>query len=678
MKNSRRLKIFAGILLALIVTAGFIVFLVDFIYYYGINKRLYVELGDELPVAEAFLEKDGEIEYIAGIDDIDKTKVGKYQVKINYNGKERKVDIIIEDTTAPKVQVQDVDVSVYDELEADELLTKVVDQSKVKISYKKKPKYGTVGSYEAIITVEDEAGNMTQVSSNVNVCRVKDYVEYKFGETFPNAESFVFSHKDTGKIVTDLANTVKKPGTYYVSIEIDGKNYKSKLIAVDKDAPVVVGRDAEITKDDIKNGASLMPSDFVYSYKDADDVTMYFVDTPDYTKGEVVDVRIAVADISGNTTIINRKLYVVEHKGMDVTVGSPAITDNILTAGLEGSKATLVSGSVNTTKIGRYPVVVDVDGTQLSICINVVDPDAPSGSAEAVSLDTRKDIVPSMFVGDVKDSTKVSMEFETEPDKINRGLQMIRVKLTDEAGNFSYIDTTLNILYDAISPELFGVSAVTTFIRQKPDYLLGVSATDDMDGVLNVTVDDSKVNYEVPGMYEVTYSATDKSGNGVVRVTNVEVKNVTRDYVDTMADNILKNIVNDSMTKTQKARAAYDYIQEHVRYINQADQSSVEKAAYDGLTLGVGDCFTFASLLEVFMERLGAQTEFVSRDSDYSNHYWIICNLGTGWYHMDATPRNSAYKCFMKTDAENAAEAEYYWVYDKSLYSAVATEGYKE
>lgn len=678
MKDGRRLKIAGIVLLALVVSVGVIVFLADFIYYYGLNKKVYVELGDDLPIAETFLKDDGEIEYISGFSDIDKTKVGRYQVKINYNGKERTVQIIIEDTTAPVVQAKDVEVSVYDDLEAKDLLAKVTDKSKVKIEYKKKPDYGTVGSYEAIVKVEDEAGNVTLVSSKVDVCRVKDYVEYKFGDAFPGAESFIFSDKDTGELITDLGETVKKPGTYYVTVEIDGKYYKSKLIAVDRDAPVVVGKDAEISRAEIKGNASLMPSDFVYSYKDADDVTMFFVDTPDYASGDVIDVKIAVADISGNTTIINRKLYVVEHKGMDVELGSVAISDNILTAGLDGAKAALVSGSVDTNSLGRYPIVVDVDGVQKSVCINVVDPDAPSANAVAVSLEEKKDIVPGMFVSDVKDSSKVTITFENEPDKVNRGLQIIRLKLTDEAGNFSYVDTTLNILYDAISPELAGVTDITTFIRQKPDYLLGVSGTDDVDGVLTVKVDDSKVNYEVPGVYDVTYSATDKSGNGVVRVTRVEVKNVTREYVDTMVDDILKDIVDDSMSITQKARAAYDYIQENVRYINQADQSSVEKAAYDGLTLGVGDCFTFASLLEVFMERLGAETDFVSRDSDTSNHYWILCNLGKGWYHMDATPRNSTYKCFMKTDAENVAEAAYYWVYDKSLYPAVATESYKE
>ncbi len=678
MRKGRGLKLAGIIIIALLAAIGLMLFVADFIYYYGINKRLYVELGDQLPVADDFLKKTGEIKYISDISKIDKSMEGKHQIKIDYNGKEKKVYIIIEDTLAPYVEVKDVDVSIYDELEATELITRISDESKVKIEYKKRPKFGTVGRYEAVIEVKDEAGNTTKVVSKVNVCRVKDYVEYKLGDSIPEAASFIFSDKDTGKLLTDIGGMVDKPGTYYVALEIDGKKYKSKLIAVDDEAPVVVGRDVEITMDEIAGNISLMPSDFVYFYSDADDVSMYFIEPPDYTKGLEMDVKVAVADISGNTTIISRKLYVVKYKGFDIELGSNGITDNMITAGLNCKEAVLVSGAVDTSKVGRYPIIVNADGVEQSICVNVVDPDAPCATAVSVALDKKQDIVPSMFVSDVKDTSNVTIAFESEPDKKNRGIQAIRIKLTDEGGNFAYVDTTLHIMYDAVEPELTGVANVTTYIRQKPDYLLGVMAVDDMDGDIAVNVDDSRVNYELPGIYEVVYTATDKSGNITLRTTNVEVKNVTRALVDSMADNILADIVTDSMTITEKAMAAYTYIQDNVRYINQADQSSTEKAAYDGLTLGVGDCFTFASLIEVFIERIGGQTAFVSRDSDTTNHYWELCNLGTGWYHMDATPRNSAFKCFMKTDAEVAAESSYYWVYDRSLYPAVATEVYKQ
>lgn len=675
MKNGK--KIVGIALVSVILAVGLMIFIGNLIYYNGINKKIFVELGNDLPKATDFIKDAGEAFYITDISEIDKRKTGEYTVKINCNGKEKKVYIIIKDTLTPVIEAEDIDISVYEEPSAKELLTKIFDESKVKIEYKKAPDFGTVGNYDTIIRATDEAGNVTEVSLTVNICRVKDYVEYEFGTEFPPVESFIFSDIDTGKMITNLETTVDKPGTYYVTIEIDGKNYKTKLIAVDKTAPVVVGRDAEITYADIENKKALMPNDFVYSFEDAADVSMYFLDTPDYAGKSVTDVNIAISDVSGNTTIISRKLYVVEHKGMDVALYSGVVTDNVLTAGIDGVKVSLVSGSVDTNKLGRYPVVVNVDGEERNICINVVDPDAPSANAVAVVLDSKKDIVPEMFVADVSDTSKVKLEFENDIDTINRGIQMVRVKLTDEGGNYSYINTTLNILYDAIKPEITGVASVTTYIRQKPDYLLGVSAVDDVDGILNITVDDSKVNYEIPGIYQVTYKASDNSGNVITQNANVEVMNVTRELVDSMVDDILKDLVNESMTMKEKAWACYVYIQDNVRYINQADQSSTAKAAYDGLTLGVGDCFTYASLVEVFFERIGAETVFVKRHNGVYNHYWELCNLGTGWYHVDATPRNSVFKCFMKTDAELQAESSTYWIYDKTLYPEVATSIYE-
>ena len=678
MKDGRKLKIAGFVVIILAVLALVMYFVSDSVYYMGLHKRIQVELGSALPQATEFLKNNGEIEYITDISEIDTTSEGSYQVQVKYNGKEKDVYIVIKDTTAPVVRVKDVEISIYDELTAKDLIEEVSDKSKIKIEWKNEPEFGKVGSYDTVIVVTDEAGNKTEETSKVNICRVVSYVEYRYGEEYPVACDFIFDDRDSGTLVTDIKATISKPGTYYVTIEIDGKNYKSKLIVIDENPPVVAGKDAEITLTDVKAGnTEITPKDFVSSYVDEDDVTIYFVDKPMYGENEEISVSVAVADGSGNTTIIRRTLYVVDNLGFELSVGSE-FNNNVLSEKLDCTEASLVSGNVNVNKIGRYPIVINEDGTEKKICVSVVDMDVPKATAVAVTLDKKQDITASMFVTDVTDSTKVTIEFVNEPDKINRGVQDIRVKLTDEGGNISYVDTTLNILYDAVMPAMFGVTDVSTYIRQKPDYMLGVSAVDDVDGEIKVTVDDSKVDYENVGTYTATYKASDAAGNIVTQKVNVTVKNIDRTLVDAMVDDILLDITDESMTITEKAWAAFMYIQDNVRYINQADQSSVEKAAYDGLTLGTGDCYTFASLIEVFMERIGGETILVKRYNSSINHYWMLCNLGTGWYHMDATPRSaSSFKCFMKTDAQVLAESKTYWSYDKSLYPEVSTDTYE-
>lgn len=50
------------------------------------------------------------------------------------------------------------------------------------------------------------------------------------------------------------------------------------------------------------------------------------------------------------------------------------------------------------------------------------------------------------------------------------------------------------------------------------------TAVDDIDGVVNVSINDQSINRYVPGSYEVIYTATDTSGNTaqLIRIVNVE------------------------------------------------------------------------------------------------------------------------------------------------------------
>ena len=34
------------------------------------------------------------------------------------------------------------------------------------------------------------------------------------------------------------------------------------------------------------------------------------------------------------------------------------------------------------------------------------------------------------------------------------------------------------------------------------------------------------------------------------------------------------------------------------------------------------------------------------------DHSWVLCNLGTGWYHFDSTRMYDGFECFMLTDSQ--------------------------
>lgn len=85
-------------------------------------------------------------------------------------------------------------------------------------------------------------------------------------------------------------------------------------------------------------------------------------------------------------------------------------------------------------------------------------------------------------------------------------------------------------IVDITSPELIGERDITYSIGDSyPDYMEGVSAIDDFDGDISdlIIIDDSLVDYETLGEYQVTYSITDSSDNSKIVCINVMVVDTT-------------------------------------------------------------------------------------------------------------------------------------------------------
>ena len=87
------------------------------------------------------------------------------------------------------------------------------------------------------------------------------------------------------------------------------------------------------------------------------------------------------------------------------------------------------------------------------------------------------------------------------------------------------------------------------------------------------------------------------------------------------------------------------------------------------------------------MDKLGIDNLPVERYQGRSSHFWLLVNIGTGWYHYDASPQSAEdpFRCFMKTDAQVNAYArsrqdgrrDYYKI-DYTKYPELATEKYKK
>lgn len=75
------------------------------------------------------------------------------------------------------------------------------------------------------------------------------------------------------------------------------------------------------------------------------------------------------------------------------------------------------------------------------------------------------------------------------------------------------------------APVISGTADKTFTLGDKIAYLSGITATDDVDGEVDVEVDKSAVDTDTPGTYEVTYKAVDAAGNVATKTANITIEN---------------------------------------------------------------------------------------------------------------------------------------------------------
>jgi hypothetical protein len=233
---------------------------------------------------------------------------------------------------------------------------------------------------------------------------------------------------------------------------------------------------------------------------------------------------------------------------------------------------------------------------------------------------------------------------------------------------------------DVLAPE--GVTDHHVYIGQAVAYFADVFAQDNCDSEVDVQVDNSQVDMNAAGTYQVTYTATDSSGNKTqasCSFTFVE-ETVTDEQLHGAAQQVLSEITTADMSIGDKAYAIFKYVNTHIKYNGISNKNDYKCEAYRGITEGRGDCFTFYATARCLLDEIGAQTMCVERwgsKTKTTHHYWVLANLGTGWYHFDAInvgPRN--FDCFMKTDKELLGRGPNWWSFNKALYPRTPDESF--
>ena len=342
--------------------------------------------------------------------------------------------------------------------------------------------------------------------------------------------------------------------------------------------------------------------------------------------------------------------------------------------------AEIVSGSVYTTDIaGSYDIKIRVGRYTYDCTLEVIDSIAPELTVK--ELTRTKEEIPSAeeFVESVSDaSNDVKVYFGDGISFDNYGDIPVTIAAEDPSGNRTCVDTVLHLVeeYDIVPPVIEGQLDKVVYTGQAVSFKQGITVTDNVDTDIEVTVDSSQVNLDVPGDYPIEYMATDSMGNmdlkeGVITVIKAEY---TEDEVNALADEVLAEIITEDMSDYDKAHAIYVWVKGNMGYSESEDRGDWLKGAYDGLKNRHGDCYNYFAVSKALLTRAGIKNEDIEIiPTATRHHFWNVIDCGEGWRHFDTTPRtDKEFKGFYLTDEELMEYSNAHYRshnYDREIYT---------
>ena len=244
------------------------------------------------------------------------------------------------------------------------------------------------------------------------------------------------------------------------------------------------------------------------------------------------------------------------------------------------------------------------------------------------------------LVESVIDASNCTIDFKEPYDFTKEGKFDVVILVTDEAGNTTESTIPCTVVEDVTPPEITGVEPLTVSQGDAISYKKGVNVTDDKDENPTLEVDTSLVNPDKRGTYKITYTATDAAGNTsekttTIKIVSAKISEATEETVYAKADEILSEIITDNMTQLQQAKAVFDWVVKNITYSETAGIDDLLSAAYKGMYYRVGDCTVKQKTAEVMLNRLGIKNMEIEKIRDTRGHYWLLIDVGEGWYHYD-------------------------------------------
>ena len=464
------------------------------------------------------------------------------------------------------------------------------------------------------------------------------------GEEMPLLEDYFTEFAVAGKceFVTDLSGLDGfSVGDHEVVLRQGQRQETVTLHIVDTLAPELEVQDLEVAL-----GTQITTEDLITHLWDHTQVTVAFAREPEIPDNySDLTLEVIATDTSGNTSTASATVsFVWMRTELTVEFGTVLTAADIL---YDAEKdADLLSQEdldrINQEGVGQYEITSTAQGRSLVCRVTVQDTQGPVLVLQEHQEYLRGSVRLEDFLVSAEDlSGEVTVTLLTTHDCSVEGPQTVRVEAKDIYGNTTVAETTLYVVTDVTAPVISGGNDTLSVPKNtQPNYLAGVSARDDRDGAVNVTVDDSKVDLTTAGTYFVTYIARDSSGNEAKLRRKVIVEHDAEDTAALVAA-IAATLENDP----EKIR---DYVRSSIRY---STDWGGDDPVWKGFTDKSGNCYVHALCLKAILDLKGYNTQLIWVTN--KTHYWLIIEMEPGvWRHIDPTPSDLHSRYSLMTDQQ--------------------------
>ncbi len=197
--------------------------------------------------------------------------------------------------------------------------------------------------------------------------------------------------------------------------------------------------------------------------------------------------------------------------------------DNLQSLFMDSTDKITVNGSVDTSKIGDYPMSYIYNGKTYPFTVSVKDTKAPVLKLRDYTTDTTETIKAENFIESIEDASQYSVKMDNREDTKEPGTFTIRISAADQYGNETEQTARLIRKQDEQAPSLEGFEKQITINQGdnfSPD---SYKVVDNLDSNPSSYCDVSHLDVTIPGTYNVDYTVRDRSNNEATYTQEVTV-----------------------------------------------------------------------------------------------------------------------------------------------------------